>query len=161
MAGQILGLAATYHGRNVVQTQSYGAEARGSAARSELVVSDAKIGYPMVRKCDVLIAMNQQAVEKNIKDLKEDGTLIVDSSYVKETPETKAKVFRIPATEIAEKEIGGRLYANVVMLGALTKITRIADEASMTKAIKDSFSEKGLDKNTEAYNRGKQLVSSD
>ena len=29
LAGQILGLAAVYDGKNVVQTQSYGAEARG------------------------------------------------------------------------------------------------------------------------------------
>jgi len=35
LAGRILGEAAVYSGKNAVQTQSYGAEARGSAAKSE------------------------------------------------------------------------------------------------------------------------------
>ncbi len=61
LAGQILGRAAVYDGKNVVQTQSYGAEARGSTAKSEIIISDGKIGFPMVRKCDVLVAMNQEA----------------------------------------------------------------------------------------------------
>ncbi len=160
VAGQILGRAAAYHGRNVVQTQSYGAEARGSAARSEIIVSDSKIGYPMVRECDILVAMNQEAVDKNIKDLKEDGMLVVDSSNVKSISETKAKVFRVPATETAEKEVGARLYANIVMLGALSRITRIADEEAMATAIKDAFPPKLADKNLEAYAKGKQLISS-
>ena len=48
LAGQILGRAAVYDGRNVVQTQSYGAEARGSAAKSEVIIADNKIGFPTV-----------------------------------------------------------------------------------------------------------------
>ena len=161
LAGQILGKAAVNHGKNAAQTQSYGAEARGSAAKSELVISDQKIGYPMVRKCDILVAMNQEAVDKNIKDLKEDGTLIVDSTNVSTLPETKARTFKIPATETAEREIGAKLYANIIMLGALTKATRIVDETSMVEALRSSFPEKAVDKNIEAYNRGKQLATQD
>ncbi len=160
LAGQILGRAAVHHGKNVVQTQSYGAEARGSAAKSEIIVSDSKIGFPMVRKCDILVAMNQEAVEKNLKDLKEDGTLIVDSSVAKNIPETRAKTFKIPATETAEKEIGEKLYANIIMLGAVTKITRIVDEESMTEAIEETFPEKTLEKNMKAYNEGTRLATS-
>jgi 2-oxoglutarate ferredoxin oxidoreductase subunit gamma len=159
LAGQILGKAAVYHGKNAVQTQSYGAEARGSAAKSEVIISDGKIGFPIARKCDILVAMNQDAVEKNIKDLREDGILIVDSSTVQNIPQTKAKTFRIPATEVAEKEVGGRCYANIIMLGALTKISRIVNEEAMTKAISDTLPKKALDKNIEAYHKGKQLAS--
>jgi len=63
LAGQILGRAAVFDGKNVVQTQSYGSEARGSAAKSEIIISDEKIGYPMVRKCDILVAMSQSALD--------------------------------------------------------------------------------------------------
>jgi len=70
LAGQILGKAAVYDGWNVVQTQSYGAEARGTTAKSEVIISDGPIGFPMVRKCDILIAMSQEALDKNVKDLK-------------------------------------------------------------------------------------------
>ncbi|MBE0512420.1 2-oxoacid:acceptor oxidoreductase family protein, partial [Candidatus Bathyarchaeota archaeon] len=103
LAGEILGRAAAYEGKRVVQTQSYGAEARGSAAKSEVIISDSEIGFPKVRKCDVLVAMSQSAVEMHLKDLKEKGVLIVDEDLVKHLPETKARVFRIPATKTAEK----------------------------------------------------------
>ena len=128
LAGQILGKAAVIDGKNAVQTQTYGAEARGSATKSEVIISDDKIGFPLVRKCDILIAMNQEAVDKNIADLKENGTMLVDSSNVTSMPETKATVVRIPATQIAEKSCGEKLYANMVMLGALTKATKVVSE---------------------------------
>ena len=162
LAGQILGRAAVYDGKNVVQTQSYGAEARGSIAKSEVIISDGKIGFPIVRRCDILVAMNQEALDRHLKDLKEDGVLIVDSTYVKKIPETKAKIFKIPATEHAEKTFGDRIYANMLMLGALTKATNIVSEKAMKKAMKkaiqDAVMKNIADINEEAYKKGKQLI---
>ncbi|MEF8834592.1 MAG: 2-oxoacid:acceptor oxidoreductase family protein, partial [Candidatus Thermoplasmatota archaeon] len=46
LSGFILGKAASvYYDYNAVQMQSYGPEARGGAARSEVVISDDEIGY--------------------------------------------------------------------------------------------------------------------
>ena len=154
LAGQILGRAAVYSGKNAVQTQSYGAEARGSGAKSEVIISDGKIGFPMVRKCDVLVAMSQEAAEKNIMDLKEDGMLLVDSSTVEKIPETKAETIRIPATQIAEKTTGEKLYANMVILGALTKMIKSIDEESMRKAIEEAVSKSVVALNLQAYEQG-------
>ena len=158
LAGQILGRAAAYDGKNVVQTQTYGAEARGSPAKSEVIISDSKIGYPVVRKCDVLVAMSQEAAEANIKDLKEEGTLIIDSSIVTKAPETKAKTLSIPATQAAEASLGNRLYANMVMLGALTEAAKIASEKAMQKAIEDTVAAKDAEADKQAYKKGKDLV---
>jgi 2-oxoglutarate ferredoxin oxidoreductase subunit gamma len=158
LAGQILGRAAVYDGKNVVQTQSYGAEARGSIAQSEVIISDDKIGFPMVRKCDILITMNQEALDRHLKDVKEDGVLIVDSTYVKKIPETKAKIFKIPATEHAEKAFGDRIYANMLMLGALTKATSIVSEKTMKKAIQDAVAKNTANINEEAYQKGKESI---
>lgn len=158
LAGQIFGKAAVYYGKNVVQTQSYGAEARGSAAKSEVIISDEKIGFPMVRKCDILVAMSQEAVEKNIKDLKDEGILIIDNSMVKNIPETNARVSKVPATQIAERVFREKLYANMVMLGALTKIRKIVDEDSMKKAIRDTVPKKAVSANLQAYKKGKEAI---
>jgi len=158
LAGQILGKAAVYKGKNVVQTQSYGAEARGSAAKSEVIISDGKIGFPIIRKCDILIAMSQEAVEKNIKDLKEDGILLIDSIKVKKVPHTKARIFKIPVTEIAEKTFHAKIYANMVMLGALTNITKISNEKSFTRAIKEIVSTEVININLRAYKKGLTLT---
>jgi len=157
LAGQILGRAAVYDGKNVVQKGDYGAEARGSAAKSEVIISDGKIGFPAVRKCDILVAMSPEAVEKHLKDLKEDGVLLIDSSIVESIPKTKAKVFKIPATETAKEMFGSSLYANMIMLGALTKITNIVREEAMERAIRESLPEKKAEANLSAYRKGLQL----
>jgi len=159
LAGEILGRAAVYDGKHVVQTQSYGAEARGSAAKSEVIISDSKIGFPKVRKCDVLVAMSQSAVEKHLKDLKEKGTLIVDEDMVEHIPKTKAKVFKFSATKTAEKLLKSRLYANIVMLGALTKITGIMKEEAVEKAVTDSVPETAIEANMRGFREGLKLVA--
>jgi len=158
LAGQILGRAAVYDGKNAVQTQSYGAEARGSAAKSEVIISDGKIGFPIVRRCDVLVAMNQEAVEKNVRDLKENGVLLVDKSTVQRVPKVNAKIYTIPATETAERVFGEKLYANMLILGALTKTLGTIGEESMKKAIRDAVSEKAAAMNLQAYGKGRELV---
>jgi len=159
LAGEILGRAAVYEGKNAVQTQSYGAEARGTAAKSEVIISDEKIGFPKVRKCDILVAMSQSALNKHLEDLKEKGTLLVDEDMVKEMPKVKAKVFKIPATKTAEKLLRSRLYANVVMLGALTKITGILTEKAIEKAITYTVPETARETNISGFREGLKLVA--
>ena len=159
LAGQILGRAAVYDGKNVVQTQSYGAEARGSTAKSEVIFSNNKIGFLAVRKCDILVAMSQTAVDKHLKDLKENGVLIIDSSMVKKIPETKAKIFKIPATETAEKTFGIKICANMIMLGALTNLTKIVSKEAMIKVIEETVSVKTIKTNLNAFKKGLTLAA--
>jgi len=157
LAGRILGEAAVYSGKNAVQTQSYGAEARGSAAKSEVIISDGSIGFPMVRQCDILIAMSQEAVEKNMQALKEGGLLLIDTT-IKGVPKIEARILKIPATETSTKVLGEKLYANMIMLGVLVKITGLVNEESMEKVISDTFPEKFVSINIEAYKKGKELA---
>lgn len=154
LAGQILGRAAVYDGKNVVQTQSYGAEARGSAAKSEVIISDEKIGFPMVRKCDVLVAMSQSALDAHLKDLKEDATLLVDEDLVTRIPEVKVRVYKLPATRVAEAELRSKVYANVVMLGALTRIAKMVSKEAVEEAIKASVKKDMAKTNLKAFEKG-------
>jgi len=160
LAGLILSKAAVYDGLQVVQTQSYGAEARGSAAKSEVIISDQKIGFPLVRKSDVLVAMSQTALDKHLKDLKEDGILIIDGGTIKETPTVKPQVFRVMATKTAETELKSKMYANMVMLGVLAKITRIVTQNAVEKAVRDTFSAEAGEKNLTAFRAGLSLIGS-
>lgn len=142
----------------MVQTQSYGAEARGSAAKSEVIISDEPIKFPKVRKCDILVAMSQTALDKNSKELKEDGVLLVDKDMVTEVPELKAKIFWVSATKTAEAKLKRRIYANTVMLGALTKATRIVGRKAMETAIRDSIPKEMLQENLHGFQLGLQIV---
>jgi len=158
LAGQILGRAAVYDGWNVVQTQSYGAEARGTKAKSEVIISDGKIGFPAVRRCDILVAMSQEALEANIRDLKEDGLLLVDKELVISVPEVNAKVYAIPATKVAEENFRERLYANMVILGFLNALMKLVSEESMKKAIINSVPKDTVEANLQAYRKGEEYA---
>ena len=158
LAGEILGRATAYDGKYVVQTQSYGAEARGSAAKSEVIISDSEIGFPKVRKCGILVAMSQSAVEEYLKDLKEKGVLIADEDTVEHIPKTKAKVFRITATRVAKTDLKSGIYTNVVLLGALARITGIVTAESIERAIGDVVPRESLEKNLKGFKRGLELV---
>lgn len=157
LAAQILGKAAVLDGKNVLQTQAYGAEARGSLAKSEVIISDSKIGFPAVRKPDVLVAMNQDALNTLMKDIKQGGTLIVDISNITAVPETSAAVYKMPITETAKKMFGEILYANMIMLGVFTKITKLVTLKSVEEAIRTSVSAKTIETNVKAFEKGLQL----
>ena len=161
MASQILGKAAVLDGRNALQTQAYGAEARGSLAKGEVIISDGKIGFPAVRKSDVLVAMNQEALGALLKDLKEAGTLIVDSSNVAIMPETGGRICKLPITETARRTFGDAVYANMVMLGALTQMTRMVSEESVERSIRNSVPQRTVETNINAFRKGIQLGASE
>jgi 2-oxoglutarate ferredoxin oxidoreductase subunit gamma len=128
LAGVIVGEAAVVHGGlNAVQSQSYGSEARGTAAKSEIIVSDESIRYPKVRKADYSVLMSQKALEMYLKDAREDGVLIVDPDLVRaDEIEGAYEVVRVPAMKIADN-LGLRLISNMVMLGALVKKSGLFD----------------------------------
>lgn len=157
-AGEILAKAAIRDGLQAVQTQSYGAEARGSVAKSEVIISNQKIVSPIARKSDILIVMNQIPLDENLGDLKEHGVLIVDQDIVQVPPSLKAEVFEVSATKTAEADLGSKMRANMVMLGALTKITKIVTQSSMEKAIEAGFSAGAAEKNIAAFRVGLSLI---
>ncbi len=159
LAGKILGKAAVFDGLFAVQTQSYGAEARGSAAKSEVIISDKPIWFPFVRKCDFLIALSQQALDKYLKDLKKDGKLVVDSTYVREVPEKFGKKpYSLPFCKNAKEKFGNEIFANVIALGFLAKAFRLVSEESLRKAIVGSVPSKYEKENIEAFKLGIKLA---
>jgi 2-oxoglutarate ferredoxin oxidoreductase subunit gamma len=118
--------AALNDNKYVVQTQSYGPEARGGASKSEIVISDEEVDYPKVIAPDVFVALSRAAYLEYIHGLKENGVLIIDEDLVDiegELPKG-VKVYKIPATRIADKEVGNKQTTNVVMLGAFSVITK-------------------------------------
>lgn len=128
--------ACIYGGKQAVQTQSYGPESRGGACRSEVVIADGEIDFPKVTEPDILVVMSQHAYHEYAETVKRGGTIILDPDMIPNERELKdVKVFRVPATRIAE-ELGRRIVANVVMLGAFTAITEAVDKKAIVESIK-------------------------
>lgn len=153
--GLILGKALSiYDNKFATMTQSFGPEARGSACSSQVVVSDERVLYPYVTKPEVLVAMSQEAYEKYEPELREGGTLIIDSDLVRLKPSTrKIKIYSIPSTRFAE-EIGNRIYANLVMLGFFAAVTKIVTPEAIKKALPGLVPSRYLDTNIKAFDKG-------
>ncbi len=122
-----------YGGKYVAQTQSYGPEARGGSSKSEVIVSDEEIDYPKVMSLDLLLAMNQRSCDEFYPDLKPEGLLIVDSTFVSQVPRPKA--FQIPFTRIAREKFRREVVANIIALGALSQLTPIVSGKSVESAV--------------------------
>ena len=138
-AGIILAEAAGIHdGKYVCQTQSYGPEARGGASKSEVVISDMEIDYPMAIKPDLLLAMSQKACDSYFFDLKPSGMLIVDSTLVRQLPTSRA--IAIPFTRIAREKLGKELSANIIALGALATLSGAVSLSSLEAAVMSRIS---------------------
>jgi len=158
--GKILGTAFSVHaGRNSVNTQSYGPESRGGACRSEVVVSDADINYPYVRKADVLVALSQVALDTYAADVKEGGILIIDPDVVKRIPPGNAfLLYAVPTLALAH-EVGDVKCQNTVALGALyALIDKHIDEAPLLKALTHGVPPRTIDLNLAAFQKGKRYV---
>jgi len=122
-----------YDGKFVAQTQSYGPEARGGSSKAEVVVSDEEVDYPKALKLDLLLAMNQKSCDDFYMDLKPEGVLIVDSTFVTQVPTSKA--YQIPFTRIAREKFKREMVANIIALGAITKLTSIVTPKAIESAV--------------------------
>ena len=159
LAGVIVGHAAVvYGGLDAVQTQSYGSEARGTAAKSEVIISDEQIRYPKVLKSDYFVAMSQKALESYLSGSKKGSVVIIDPDLVNATEfEDDYEILTIPAMKSAD-ELGRRLVANMVMLGALVKKSGIFSIEVLEKALQDMVPEKTIELNSKAIRKGAALV---
>jgi 2-oxoglutarate ferredoxin oxidoreductase subunit gamma len=154
-SGIIVAAAASIHaGKNSVQTQSYGPESRGGACKSEVVISETEIDFPKVVQPDVLIAMSQHAYNEYADDIKPGGTMIIDTEMIpREKRLENVKIYRVPATKIAD-QLGRRIVANIVMLGAFVSITKLLDENSVKESIKENVPKGTEELNLAAFDKG-------
>lgn len=153
--GLITGKAISlFDNKFATMTQSFGPEARGSACSSQVVVSEDRVLYPYITRPEVLVTMSQDAYEKNEPELREDGVLIYDTDLVKLKPaRAKIKIYGIPSTRFAE-EMGNRIFANLVMLGFFTAITKVVSTEAMKKALPGLVPKRFLELNLRAFEKG-------
>lgn len=156
-AAVILGkAAAVYDGLTACQVQSYGPEARGGAARAEVIIADHPIGYPGIHLADVLVAMSQEAYNRYGGAIKPGATVIIDPDLVFRRDESQA-VTPVRAAKIAE-DLGNTVVANIVMLGALTALTGVVSPEALLAATLDSVPARFRELNRRALEAGMQAA---
>ena len=131
LAGIILAEAALLEGKNAVQSQSYGPEARGGASKAEVIIADGAIHYPKVQGSDLLLAMSEKAYQKYKGGMAANSTLIVDATFIDEATVTATggDVHAIPITKLAIETTGREMTANIVALGILAGLGLVGEDA--------------------------------
>jgi 2-oxoglutarate ferredoxin oxidoreductase subunit gamma len=130
---------------------------RGGTASSTVIVSDEKIGSPVVVKPDVAIIFNEASLEKYEEDVKKNGLIILNiSQSTRKVQRKDVTVLEIEATRIA-KELGNEKSANFVMLGAYlkeSKLIKIESALKMIKKVLPKLSEEIIELNKKALLKG-------
>ena len=155
-AGVILAEAASMDGKRVIQSQSYGPEARGGASKAEVIISDHNIDFIKVQNCDILLCLTQAAYDKYGKAPTK--VLVIDERLTLKYPEPE-KVVKIPILSSAAEKFGKPVVANIIALGAVNGLLKLVSKESMSKAILNRVPRGTEELNKKALEMGYELVS--
>jgi 2-oxoglutarate ferredoxin oxidoreductase subunit gamma len=159
LAAAIVAEGAAALGKHVVQTQSYGPEARGGASKSEVIVSDEAIDYPEVQHPDVNLVLSQAAYLKYAADTRPGGLLIYDSGLVEIDAAAEGMVAHgLPFTQAATDELGKKVVTNIVSLGAFVAISGVLPPEAVEQAVLNRVPARFRELNERAFRLGLQLA---
>jgi len=149
--------AALHENLNAVQTQMYGAAARGGATRSDVIISDSEIWFPKVVQPNVLVCLTQEAYTKYSSIIRPGGLLIADSRYVEIGPKVDAVQKAFPMYQAVVDKIGKTIVFNICMLGVVTALTNVVQPESIMKALTARIPRHSLEVNQKALDLGLEL----
>lgn len=148
-AAKILAESAMLDGKFIQAFPEYGPERAGAPVRSFTRISPSPIHiHSLVTDPKIVVVLDPTLLDviDVTEGLPEDGILIINSN---ESPEELRKrlgikgrkVFTVPATDIALKELK-RNIPNTPMVAALVKVTAILDIKIVEKNFKEKYSKK-------------------
>jgi 2-oxoglutarate ferredoxin oxidoreductase subunit gamma len=142
---------------NAVQSQSYGAEARGGATRSDVIISDSVIHFPKVIQPNVLVCLNQNSYNKFYPIIRPGGLLITDPRFVQTEKKVDAQQKELVMYETVTAKIGKPIVFNICMLGAVIALTELIKPESIMKVLEHRIPKDFLDMNRRALDIGLAL----
>ncbi|MBU0629026.1 MAG: 2-oxoacid:acceptor oxidoreductase family protein [Nanoarchaeota archaeon] len=161
LAGNVIAQAALAENKKVAAMVSYGAEVRGGTATCTVIISDEEIASPVVENPTSAIILNQPSLDKFEDDLVKGGLIVLNSSLVqREVIRKDLEVLKVPATGLAN-ELGNPKVANLILIGAFIKKTKILDINKVLEIIPQSFPKHKQDVveiNKKALLKGAELV---
>ena len=156
--GKILAYSGLMDDKEVTWMPSYGPEQRGGTANVTVILSDEKISSPVLDSYDIVIALNQQSLDKFAPKVKPGGILIFDTNGIHNRP---IEIYPIDAME-ATLEIGNSKAYNMVVMGALLEAMpyKLPME-NVIKGLKKSLPErhhKLIPLNEKAIEKGREIL---
>jgi len=154
--GQLITLAAARAGYGVLTDSVPPAEIKGGHSLFQIRISPRRL-HSRGDVVDILLAFNREGFDRNIRELRDGGMLLYDSSDF--TPPENAGTYvqhALPLTEIARKELQFELGKNVVAVGAISALFGL-DPEYIRQLLHQRFARKGediLNKNYQALAAG-------
>jgi 2-oxoglutarate ferredoxin oxidoreductase subunit gamma len=158
LCGMIFGKAAMLDGKRSIQTQSYGSASRGGLTRSDVCIQDEEIFDLIYEEFDVIVALSQQSYASFAPFLAKDGLLFYESDLVRPDQDLAGRSHGIPATDIAHKEFGRRIIANMIVMGFVNRMTGIISSESLVATVRESVPAGTEDLNERALDAGAKLA---
>ena len=149
--------AVLYENLNAVQSQSYGAEARGGATRSDVIISDSTIDYPKVIQPNVLVCLTQEAYNKFYPIIRPGGLLLTDTRYVKTQKKVDARQIELAMFQNVMDRIGKPIVFNICMLGTVIGMLDLIGPQSVMKVLEKRIPFDFLELNRQALELGLEL----
>lgn len=141
-AGQLLAYSGIAEGKHVTWLPSYGPEMRGGTAYCTVVVSDRRIGSPIITRPKCACVFNRPSFDKFIPLIRPGGLSIVNSSLIDVTTDRDdITELLVPANDMAMKA-GNAKAANVVVLGAFIGATGVVKAETVRDIITQKLAKK-------------------
>lgn len=147
LATIILAEAALSGGKNAVQSQSYGPEARGGMCKAEVIVDDERIWFTKVQEPTFLLALTQESLNTYSKNLSKDCLVMADSSLTVPECLKDNKVISIPILDTARTTVGKIFTANIVAVAAINAALGLVPFETLKESVMNR-----IPKGTEAIN---------
>jgi 2-oxoglutarate ferredoxin oxidoreductase subunit gamma len=157
LCGFIFGKAAMLDGMNSIHTQSYGSASRGGLTKSDVGIQESEIFDLVHEELDLLVALSQQSYEAYRPELLKGGLLFFESDLVQIIADSTIRTFGLGATDIAFKNFGRKIMANMIMIGFVNEIARVVSQESLVRTITESVPPGTEQKNVAAFEEGKRL----
>lgn len=157
LASIVLAEAAVNDNKNVVQTQSYGPEARGGASMAGVIIDVDTIEYPKVTNPSVLLCMNQASFNKYLPKVEAGCTIIVDSTFVNAPFHEDYNVQSFPITRTARETLKREVVANMLALGVINAATGLVNRDIFRESIFKMAPKGSGELNQQAFDLGYRL----
>ena len=129
-------------GKKVVWFPSYGPEMRGGTAYCTVIVSEKKIGSPIVDRPKCIAVLNRPSLDKFHTKVRTKGLLVINTSLIDNTADrTDIDVLNVPANQLA-LDAGTSKGANMCILGAYVGRTQCVTLASLQDLVRIQFQSK-------------------
>lgn len=142
VAGQLLAYTGIKEGKNVVWLPSYGPEMRGGTAYCTVVISEQRIGSPIISNPRAAVVFNRPSFDKFSPRIKAGGLLLVNSSLIDVTTDRDdVTEILVPANRMA-LDAGSPKATNIAMLSAFVGATGVVKYENLLATLEEKLGKK-------------------